>query len=142
MSGLNIPLNQIMIDIACNNPDDGIFAGRAEMIEIAGDFLQLELAGCRAPKFTDLGDEIRLSRRKWPIVGSKDWIGNWCWNGYWMKIPIAVDFLAWLQTTRIFHCTCGEERAYNIWNSEKPFDKSDRDFFDRLLGKPSTWRAV
>lgn len=129
----------IMIDVACNDPDNGLFAGVAEQISVGSDFMELECLVGRPPKFAELQGGIKLGRRAWPTCGSKEWIGNWCWNGYWMKIPDAVDFLAWLQSTHRFHCTCGEERIFNIWNSEKDMDMSDREFLSRMLGKPSTF---
>jgi len=141
MTGLDVKRNAVMIDVACNDPDNGIFAHRAEMISIGYEFLELECFS-RGPRFHELPGAIKLSRRKWKIVGAKEWVGNWCWNGYWMEIPEAVRFLAWLQSTRLYHCTCGEMRIYNIWNSEKPLDKGDLEFFDRMLGKPSTYTAA
>lgn len=138
MSGLDIRNNRIMIDVACNDPDNGIFAHRAEMISVASDFLDLELCA-RAPRFIELPGKFRLAGKTWPITGSKEWVGNWCWNGYWMDIPKAVEFLAWLQAKNIFRCTCGEERVYNTWNAPVAMTADDRAFFSRLLGKPSTW---
>lgn len=141
MTGLDIRRNAVMIDVACNDPDNGLFANHADMIQVGRDFLELE-ANYRAPTFRDLGDTIRLSRRKWRIIGSKDWVGNWCWNGYWMEIPEALRFLTWLQSTQLYSCSQGEERLFNIWNSRKPMDKDDIAFLDRLLGKPSMYHAA
>jgi hypothetical protein len=61
-----------------------------------------------------------------------------------MRIPVAVEFLCWLQSTGLFHCACGETRLFNIWNMEQegkpvPFDKGDREFLWRMLGKPSNY---
>lgn len=142
MTGLDIKRDAIMIDIACNDPDSGVFAGVAEQICVGHEVLELELCGRRSPKFAELGNAIKLSRRTWPIIGSKDWVGNWCWNGYWMKIADAVRFLDWLHSTGIYHCTCGEERLFNTWNAPVRFSQEDRDFLWRYLGKPSTHLAA
>lgn len=50
MTGLNVRDDMIMIDVACNDPDNGLFAGRAEQISIGYDLLELE-ARRSAPKF-------------------------------------------------------------------------------------------
>ena len=134
MSGLDIRNNRVMIDIACNDPDNGAFAYRAEMIQIGAQFLELE-AKRRAPRFVELPSAFRLAGKTWPTCGSKDWVGNWCWNGYWMDIPKAVEFLAWLQGRNLFHCGCGEDRAYNIWNAPVRMTSDDRKFFVLMLGK-------
>lgn len=146
MTGLSIKHDAVMIDMACNDPDNGLFDHSCCQISLGFDFLELECQGWKPPRFAELDGAIRLSGKKWPIIGSKYGVGNWCWNGYWMKIPVAVDFLTWLHGKETFHCTSGEERLFNIWNSSRPFDESDRQFIWRLLGKPSmygqtSWRA-
>jgi hypothetical protein len=143
MSGLSIKRNAVMIDIACNDPDNGLFAGRAEMIEIGTDFIEMEARG-RPPRFDDHGAEsnnlVYLAGKRWPVIGCKYGVGNWCWNGYWMEIPVAVDFLVWLHGRRLFNLTCGETRIFNIWESDRPLDNpTDREFLWRMLGKPSTF---
>lgn len=138
MSTLNIQRDWVMVDVACNDPDNGIFAHVAEQIQIGAELLELEPRRM-PPRFVEIDGGFRLAGKVWPVKGSKDWVGNWCWNGYWMEIPKLVEFLDWLHGRRLFDCTCGEERIYNIWKNEKPFDKSDRDFLSRMLGKPSSF---
>jgi hypothetical protein len=137
MTGLRIRDNAVMIDIACNDPDNGNFAARAEQVQIGDTLIELECRRWPAPRFAELGGNIRLSGKHWPILDSKDWVGNWCWNGYWIKIPVAVDFLCWLHARKLYDLTCGEERIFNMWRLDKPFDSDDRAFLDRMLGKPS-----
>lgn len=141
IGGLNIRDNQVMIDIACNDPDNGCFAYCAEQIQIGAQFIELE-ARRTAPRFVALTHSVRLAGKHWPIRGSKEWIGNWCWNGYWLDIPVAVDFLCWLHGRKLFDLTRGERRIFNMWRSDRPFDAADRAFLDRMLGKPSTWSAA
>jgi hypothetical protein len=143
MSGLSIKRNAVMIDIACNDPDNGLFAGRAEMIEIGTDFIELEVRGA-PPRFIDDGagtsNLIYLAGKRWPVIGGKYSVGNWCWNGYWMEIPVAVDFLVWLHGRRLFNLTCGETRIFNMWKSDRSLNNpTDREFLWRMLGKPSTF---
>lgn len=134
---LRIADNQVMIEVACNDPDNGVFAYRVEQIQIGREFIELE-ARRSAPRFVELDGAIRLAGKHWPIRGSKDWFGNWCWNGYWIDIPVAVEFLCWLHSRKLFDLSCGEARIFNLWRLDRPFDKNDREFLDRMLGKPST----
>jgi hypothetical protein len=133
---IDIRNNRVMLEVACNDPDNGVFAGAAEMINI-GTFVEFELLGAHTPTFRELGDRIRLAGKQWPIEGSKEWIGNWCWNGYWIKIPVLVDFLVWLHSRKLYSLTCGESRIFNRWRLREPFGAKDREFLTRQLGKPS-----
>jgi hypothetical protein len=138
MSGLDIRNNRIMVDIACNDPDNGLFAGRAAMIQV-GSLLELTAKKDPAPKFAELVGCFRLSGKTWSTEGSKDWVGNWCWNGYWMAIPTAVEFLAWLHGRDLYSAESGERRLFNRWRWREPFDRDHRQFMDRIFGKPSMW---
>lgn len=141
MSGLDIRNNRIMVDIACNDPDNGSFAGRAEMIQI-GDLLELASKRDPAPKIVEIAGAIRFAGKVWPVHGSKDWVGNWCWNGYWMDIPVAVEFLTWIHGRDFYHADSGEERLFNRWRWREPFDRNQKDFMNRIFGKPSMWDAA
>lgn len=109
---------RVAIDIACNDPDNGLFDYRAGMITL-GDDIELEsdnwIDGYR---FVDLGDAIRLHRRKFKIVASKGWIGNWCWNRYWMERAEAKRFVLMLRTSGRWRCTSGPSRWYEWFNRE------------------------
>lgn len=137
MTGLNVRDDMIMIDVACNDPDNGLFAGRAEQISIGCDLLELE-ARRSAPKFVELTNGFRLAGKSWHSPLSKYGVGNWCWNGYWMKTKHAAHFLSWLHSRNLFSVSSGESRLFNMWQSPKPFDDADREFIWRLIGKPSS----
>jgi hypothetical protein len=137
--GLDVPNNRVIVEVACNDPDNGTFAYRAEQIQIGHQLIELEAKRELAPRFVELLSAFRLAGKKWPHYGGPTWFGNWCWNGYWMDIPTAVDFLAWLHQRNLFNLTCGEERIFNRWKWREPFDKSHLDFLDRQLCKPSNW---
>lgn len=72
----------VAIDFACNDPDNGVFAGRAAMASYGG--AELEAPSLQGFAFTDFGDAIRVHRRKFKIVRASEWFGNWCWNRYWL----------------------------------------------------------
>src|SRR5579875_3760956 len=97
----------IRLDIACNDADSGLFAGRAQMIELPDGLMELEARHYdRAPTFLEVSNStFRLAGKRWPFVRSKEWVGNWCWNAYWLEEPVARAFLIWLHGRRLFQCT-------------------------------------
>lgn len=136
---IDIRNSRVRVDIACNDPDNGCFAGVAQSIDIGAQFIELEARSWdRPPRFVETATGYRLAGKNWPVRSTKYSVGNWCWNGYWMDIPVVVDFLCWLHGRGLFSLSCGESRIFNRWRSPRPFDDGDRAFLDRLLGKPST----
>jgi len=103
----------LLFAIACNEPDNGFFAGRAQQIEV-GDVLTLEPRRT-APILTQRPGAIRLVRRWWPVVASTEYLGNWCWNGYRLPWRYGVDLLVALHDSGLFDCTEGETRLYTLW---------------------------
>ncbi len=116
--------SRVAIDIACNDPDNGLFADRAGMIQI--DDIELKSDNwVDGYRFTEFDDAIRLHRRKFKIVGSKDWVGNWCWNRYWMERIEAKRFIAMLRDSGRWRCTQGPCRWYDWFNREGRFAKKE-----------------
>lgn len=131
-------MRRVRVDIACNDPDSGIFAGVAEQIQIGQELIELEAVHVRAPRFVDLGGTFRLAGKVWPYQSSKEWIGNWCWNAYWLRIETAVEFLVWLQHGGLFHCTMGEDRIFEMWNAPVRLQAEDREYLARVLSDPAS----
>jgi hypothetical protein len=121
----------VRVDICCNDPDNGIFDGRAAAIQLGGDgLLELAAKNFEGPRLTLLDglDRIRIAGKHWPITATRDYIGNWCWNGYWMRPAVAVDFLTWLHGRHIFSVEQAEEWIFNMWMNPAPFSADDRRF--------------
>lgn len=74
----------IAVHFACNDPDNGDFAGKAGMaaVSIGGELMDLELDFMGGVKFTELEGAIRIHRRTFKVIGTTYWCGNWCWNAY------------------------------------------------------------
>lgn len=126
------PRPLIRIDVACNDPDNGRFAGRAEMIKVGLEFLELTARRDPAPRFVEIPGRFRLSGKTWPVASSRDWFGNWCWNAYWLELPHAVDFVIWLHGRQLFHCDQAEARLFSLWRRDEPLP---RLFLERQLAK-------
>lgn len=74
----------VAVHFACNDPDNGDFAGKAGMaaVSVGGELMDLELDFMGGVKFTEAHDFIRIHRQKFKIAGVTHWCGNWCWNAY------------------------------------------------------------
>lgn len=116
---------RLRLDVACNDPDNGLFAGRAEQLEVeTWDKHRIELdARGRAPSFTEVPRGIRLHRRVWPVLESKDWYGNWCWNAYWLAPDDLLGLLSFSHSTNLFHCTCAPSGLFENWNDGQAFNR-------------------
>lgn len=109
-------------DIACNDPDNGSFAGKTNAIQyrVGNDLIELEADTWDGYKFTDASGWIRIHRRKFEIIGGKDWVGNWCWNGFKMERSEAKRFLGALKTSGCWRCTHGPSRWFDWFNGPEP----------------------
>lgn len=74
----------VSVHFACNNPDNGDFAGIAGMaaVSIGGETMDLELDFMGGVKFSEKDNLIRIHRQEFRFTGVTYWCGNWCWNAY------------------------------------------------------------
>ena len=97
----------IFLDVACNDPSNGLMLGYASELSI-GDTEFECLGQC---KFHEGRDFIKIRGKKFPLLKSKDWVGNWCWNRYLLgsmsvsNEDAMVDFVSWLKLRGAFACT-------------------------------------
>ena len=107
---------RVAIDILCND-DNGLFDHRAGMVTI-GDIEIESVNWLDGYRFSELDGAIRLHRRIFKIVASKEWIGNWCWNRYWLERSEAKRFILMLRDSGHWQCTHGPSRWYDWFNRE------------------------
>ena len=114
----------IDLHVCCNNPGNGLFAYQAPSLSILD--LELEAQNWRwPPRFVELNGAIRLSGKTWPIVWSKEYVGNWAWNAYRIgdtsKTPgwSMVDFLIWLRRRDLYHANTGPSELFDWFNGDR-----------------------
>lgn len=111
----------LYLDVACNDGDNGLFAGRAEMLSIGEAEFEQAFVG-RSPAFTELDGAVRLSGKRWQVIESRQGVGNWCWNRYLLgRVGLTprwylVEFVTWLRARRLYRCTTGESAFYDWFN--------------------------
>lgn len=121
---------RVRFDFACNNPDNGLFAGKVNSIHYAltpSEYIEIDCRTWDGYAFTVGDDWIRLHRRKFKVVGGKDWIGNWCWNAYAMERTEAKRFLAMLKSSGNWHCVQGPTRWHDWFNGRESSDGGGSD---------------
>ena len=109
MTGKLIP-----VDFACNDPDNGLFAGKVWMAEIDGNELE---RGAGEVRFAETEKGFRIHRREYAAADRKEWFGNWCWNRFWLPVKEANRLAEHLRANG-WRCTCGEVRFASFINGE------------------------
>ncbi|WEK00599.1 MAG: hypothetical protein P0Y59_02590 [Candidatus Sphingomonas phytovorans] len=117
----------VAIDFACNDPDNGDFAGRTAMVSAVwlGD-AELEAPSFEGFTFSELGAtdrvqfpvKVRIHRKEFAVVQSRSWVGNWCWNRYFFRRAEAKRLILTLRANG-WRCTCGPSRFFDWMNAER-----------------------
>lgn len=116
----------ISLMVACNDHRNGVFAGEADLIELGtrhSDDVHIALDG-PTTRFREFADAVKIGRRKFPVLGGKEWVGNWCWNEYFVTPEVAAKVLNHLRTIGWSRNEWTEEFG-DKWESGDPFTASD-----------------
>ena len=110
----------VAIDFACNDPDNGLFNGRAGSA-MYGD-VEIEAPVWEGYRFTELSMEsdfaIRLHRMTFKVDGKREWVGNWCWNRYFL-LRSDMKRLLFCMRRNGWRVTCGPSHFFYWWNGER-----------------------
>ena len=112
------------IDVACNDSENGNFDGRAAALQV-GDILELTSHDMKGPVFRVEADAIVLSGKRFPIIGSKDWFGNWVWNAYWLALPDAIALLTFVHRRGKFSVDMGVDPMFDLWKKQGEWNDAD-----------------
>lgn len=117
--------------LLCVNGDQGIPTGHVEKIDFMGESGEtaLELDSCiwppsDCPRFSRIENAVRISRRKFPILGYRSWVGNWCWDCITVTPAVGADLLNYIKSLG-WHCIGGECRFGDMWDRGEKFRPSD-----------------
>lgn len=120
---------KIIIHIACNNPDNGLFDGIATAINFRDIILEHKyMEGC---KFTELdNNRFRLSRRIFNYEACREWVGNWCWNAYVMEGHEALILLSYLRQSNNWQLTDSPVGFEKWWDLKLPIGEFKRFYYE------------
>lgn len=117
-------LDKVRIDFACNDPDNGNFAGKVWQAAISvpskrgpSDQIELETQFVEGQSFTIVEGQIRMHRIRVPFESRVYWLGNWCWDGFWLERAEAKRLLFRMRSNG-WRCTCGPARFFDWFNKE------------------------
>jgi len=103
----------VAIDFACNDPDNGNFAGMVASANY-GD-AEIEAPNLSGYRFHQVSGGIRLHGVTFDVRRSIEWYGNWCWNRYWLDRQDAHRLLG-LMRRRGWRATCAPHHFYRWMN--------------------------
>ena len=107
------------IDIACNDPDNGLFDGVARALHI-GPVEFSSRAWDWAPRLTEGDGWIRIGGKKLRCKGSTYGVGNWCWNAYFCERDDVEALLNWSKFRKWFDMEAGTVSLYAKWEKGEP----------------------
>jgi hypothetical protein len=121
---------KIPVMLACND-DNGNFDGKMRIVEVH-DCLYLEHEGFLEDEGLAfaLGDDhgvpsLVIGGCKFQYISRREWVGNICWDLFWMYGKAVQELLNYLVKTGQFTCTQGESRLYNWWEKGETFGDSE-----------------
>ena len=94
----------MIVDICCNNQDNGLFDGKASAIRFGvGDDTVFESKSLNGVKITDTGKQIRMHGKLFKYKKMREWFGTWCWNRYLFDDYTAERFLSTVEKSGMWH---------------------------------------
>lgn len=117
---------KVAVDICCNDPDNGLFDRRAAAIQIydrcgGQNLIELAAKNMVGPAMRATASGIAISNKQFPVLDSREWVGNWCWNRYLMTVETTVALFVWLHAKGRFGVDMADERLFNAWKSPSAF---------------------
>lgn len=111
---------RIHVAVACNNPDNGLFDGRVTGITFrfpqgSVDFDHDDILRGQSFKVEDrqgVGVMV-FGHARFPFVGSREWVGNWCVNEYVMKRPAGLRLLHYINRHNDWTMSGGDTRIFD-----------------------------
>ena len=130
----------LRVMLACNDPDNGNWTGKADMVEIEG----IELEGravsvdhyprkMRKALSGEGIETLRIGRCVVPSLGYRRWVGNWCWDCAHVRAMNALHILNYL-VSRGWRCTAGTCEVADAIDAGKAIDQNTwKSFVQRGL---------
>lgn len=101
---------------------DGIRAA-----DFGGDWLHIEHTDGRPTGFNPMdaksmkrGNEVRIGRQVFPILGYCSWLGNMMWEGVKVTREVAQQIAEYLRSTGKYQPDMGAASVFDAWEQGKP----------------------
>lgn len=117
----------LIVSFACNDPDNGSFAGRALFCHVEvpkGEYVEFDHDDWKDGAPFDFDDAtITLDGQKYRFERRKGWYGNWCWDGFWVPREEAIRLLLAMHASQEWHCTAGTVKILDWLERKAPQPK-------------------
>jgi hypothetical protein len=121
----------VRVDLCCNDPRNGSFAGELVGVAVADQVIHLETPYaiepdarmppgapmCRGKRWVSIDDGTHVHMYR--VAAYHVWVGNWCWDQAvmgWCDVERLLDQLRRLG----WQCVEAESRLYRAWDSGEP----------------------
>ena len=115
--------------LCCNNPDNGLFAGKVSDIHIElpnGESVQLNGSPIRVSFIAQT--EIRIGRTRAVMLNCREWVGNWCWDLVTVSGGSARIIANYLKSMG-WSCQLAPTELYNRWLEAEPIEAEEWNLF-------------
>lgn len=127
------------VDVCVNNPDNGIFTGRCVAVsyEAVRWPTSLELAhqsfrGCAIDFIEeDIHAYVKLSRKRFEIIDTRDWFGNWCWMRIYLQTKEARRLIRYLRQMGCWSVDNAPHRLDRWWDNYTPKTRTTNELLHR-----------
>lgn len=116
----------ITVMLCCNDPNNGLFLGKAESIEVGdieleGPSIAISYKEQKLSRASPMEGEhtLRIGRLQVPALGYKTWVGNWCWDAAKVRGVHALRILNFLAAKPHWHCTQAVCEIYEAFNDRR-----------------------
>jgi len=104
------------LDVACNEPRSGQFYGCAPQLQV-GD-AEFEAVSKTVPAFTLSGSVMKISGKPFNYISSSAWVGNWCWDRFFVTEKTVLEILAWLNKRQNFQLIASASAFADVWDGD------------------------
>lgn len=110
-------MKAMWLHLACNDHRNGSFEGKFGAVAVEGDALELQCSRWGwSPSLRVESDRIRISRRWFPVLGHRTWVGNWCWDAFAVTPDTLAAVLNYVRSTGWFSCDGGLVELGDVWD--------------------------
>ncbi len=131
----------ILVELCCNNPDNGFDQGYAEAVEM----FDCTLVGGRVRtawkpdppsgvKPYEGVSTLIVGRLSLPCLQYQPHFGNWCWDAARLRLIHAVKIWNYLAAKQDWHCEEAPEELFALFNAHGRIEpKNAPEFLTRIL---------
>jgi hypothetical protein len=89
-------MGSLLVMVQCNDYRNGMHQGWTENVVVEDEIIELYGPRIRT-RFDYKKNRLHLGRRAFACRGMREWVGNWCWDGFTVTPAVAADMVNYLR---------------------------------------------